>query len=674
MRSIGSILAGLAMTGFIDASWAGGLVAVDQAGYMTGSPKAAYMTVTADSFRVVDAVSREVVYSDATTLSSTGDNTIGMTLWRGDFTPLRRAGEYVIVTSAGDTSQHFVIEDSVFLPVFRKSLKGFYYQRCGTVLSFNYADVFNHPACHTADAFFHSSTGATGFSLTPGGWHDAGDYGKYVVNAGISIGTLLMAYEWFPARFSRDDCQIPESGNGVPDILDEVRYELTWLLKMQRADGGVYHKLTTAAFGGLDNLMPEQDTAMRYIYQVSSTATGNFVAMMARAARVFKAFDTSFAATCLAAASKGWQFLQNHPEIVPPGGFSNPAGTGTGLYGDGNDSDERLWAAAEFFLASGDTDAHGYYRAYAGGGQVTGTMSWASVQTLAHCTYLRGVRPDLDQTLRNQIRQSLVTYCDGLLTLRDGSGFRVALAAGDYIWGSNSVALNRAILLLLAGEETGDHHYTDGALEQLHYVLGVNAHAMTFITGVGAKSPLHPHHRPSASDRVVAPVPGLLAGGPDRHLSDDPVLPLYFTASTPAALCYVDDQGSWASNEIAINWNAPLVFVAGYFSAPGSPSAVRPQGDLRDYEMQLEQNYPNPFNGKTRITFSLAEAGNVELCVVDVLGRRVARQDIGFFPAGSSAVTWDAIGSDGAPLSSGAYFFYVKGKTSSPVRKLVLEK
>ncbi len=195
---------------------------------------------------------------------------------------------------------------------------------------------------------------------------------------------------------------------------------------------------------------------------------------------------------------------------------------------------------------------------------------------------------------------------------------------------------------------------------------------MSFITGVGSKSPLHPHHRPSASDGVVPPVPGLLAGGPNHNIGDDPVLSATFTANTPAALCYVDNQGSYASNEICINWNAPLVFVAGYFSEPGSPAAVMPRGDLPGFELRLEQNYPNPFNGKTRIAFSLAEAGNVELCVVDILGRSVVRQDLGFFPAGSNGVTWDAVASDGAPLTSGVYFYYFRGRASSPVRKLML--
>ena len=133
-----------------------------------------------------------------------------------------------------------------------------------------------------------------------GGWHDAGDYGKYVVNAGVSVGTLLMAYEYFPSKFGQDDLNIPESGNGIPDILDEVRYELEWLLKMQRSDGGVYHKLTREQFEGF--VMPQIDNAPRYLYQVSSTATADFAAMMARAARVCLPFDPSFAQLCRAAA------------------------------------------------------------------------------------------------------------------------------------------------------------------------------------------------------------------------------------------------------------------------------------------------------------------------------------------------------------------------------------
>ena len=193
-------------------------------------------------------------------------------------------------------------------------------------------------------------------------------------------------------------------------------------------------------------------------------------------------------------------------------------------------------------------------------------MSWANVRTLAQCAYLRGTREGANTLARDNIRQSLLSLCQNILILRDNSGFRTALGTGEYYWGSNSQALNNAVLLILGRNEGGLQNGKRPPLEQLHYVLGVNVHGQSFVTGIGARTVMHPHHRPSGSDGIVAPVPGLLAGGPNHNITNDPVLSARFTSATPPALCYVDDQGSYASNEICINWNAPLVFVAGYFA------------------------------------------------------------------------------------------------------------
>jgi endoglucanase len=653
-------------------SFAAGIVAVDQAGYRTKDVKAAYLSVATDSFHVVDAVSRSVIYRGIPALVTSLDASTGMQIWKAEFTGLQNPGTYFVRTAAGDTSEHFAIADSVYNAVLQKSLKGFYFQRCGTALEPAVAGPWQHPPCHVStDGYFHATAESTGFAAVAGGWHDAGDYGKYVVNAGITVGTLLMAYEWFPAKFSSDNMQIPESGNGIPDILDEARYELEWLLKMQAASGGVFHKVTKAQFEGF--VMPDKDTGNRYIYQISSTATGDFVAMLARAARVFRPFDSTFADTCLAAAERGWQFLVAHPTIVPTGGFHNPTGTVTGEYGDSDDSDERLWAAAELYLTTGDTLLHSFYLGnYASRGLITSTMGWAGVRTLAHCTYLRGTRLGISAGIQGQLRQSLLSYATSLLSRRGASGFRNALSPSEYWWGSNSQVLNNGMLLILAGEEGAGQSHLDAALDQLHYVLGVNAYGFSFVTGIGARHVLHPHHRPSGSDGVFEPVPGLIAGGPNKNITNDPVLQAHFTTSTPPALCYVDDQGSYASNEICINWNAPLVFVAGYFSGTGGITHVKTNGDLRGYELQLEQNYPNPFNGTTTITFFLSRQDVVNFSVYDVLGRRINSETLGEIPAGEHHVRWSARDQYGRPLSSGVYFYCVAGTVGSLMRKLIL--
>lgn len=311
--------------------------------------------------------------------------------------------------------------------------------------------------------------------------------------------------------------------------------------------------------------MPQGDPGTRYIYAISSTAAADFAAVMARAARVYRSFDSALADTCQSAAQRAWSYLEANPSIVPAGGFKNPSDTFTGEYGDSDDRDERLWAAAELYHTVGLDVYRNYYGSrYTSKGLFTGSMSWPNLTAMAHLTYLTCRRQGVDTSIQLQLQQSLTSYCDNLVAKRNSTGFRILLKPGEFWWGCNSDLLNNAILLLIGSWKLNKQSYEDVALDQLHYILGANPHDQSFVTGLGSNPTRYPHHRPSASDGVAAPVPGLLAGGPDQYLDDD-VLKRLFSTSTPPMLCYVDDVGSYASNEIAINWNAPLVVVSGYF-------------------------------------------------------------------------------------------------------------
>ncbi len=640
-------------------------VLVNQAGYLTDQKKEAYCIGTADSFHVVSQSGGSVAFSGPLQLTSTSDPATGLRTSKADFTTLNRPGIYRITTNLGDTSGTFAVGNTVFDEAYRKSLKGFYFQRCGEALLAQYAGAYARATCHMHDATFHSSTGKTGSASTGGGWHDAGDYGKYVVNAGISVGTLLLGYEMFPQKFSQDDLNIPESGNGVPDLLDEVRYELEWILEMQdTVDGGVYFKVTTANFDGFE--MPSQDAATRYIYQKSSTATGDFAAIMAQAGRIYAPFDTAFASRCVAAARLAWDYLVLNPGIVPPTGFHNPSGTATGEYGDGSDTDERLWAATELFETTGEATFNSYFLThYTAKGVFTSTMGWPNVQTMAQIDYLVGKQATSDSAAQSVLRSGLASYCASLVGRAATDGLNVTLATWEYAWGSNSNVLNNAILLIVGYGISGNASYSTTALEQLNYILGCNCKAMSYLTGVGARSPMHIHHRPSAADGIAAPVPGLLAGGPDEW-RDDAVLQANYTSASPPASCYIDDQGSYASNEICINWNAPLVFVAGYFNESPA-SSVKSEGWNMPGNFRLEQNYPNPFNPKTVISGQWTADSGVRLEVFDILGRKVATLADGRYPAGKYAFTFE-----GTNLASGVYLYRLTAGSFSAVREMVL--
>jgi endoglucanase len=633
-------------------------VFIDQEGYLPNSSKYVFVKEVADSFFVRNSSTNQILLSEQLDLFIANDPATGLLLYRGDFSSLQLPGNYYIDIKGGGISKKFSISDSVYIDVYRKSLKSFYYQRCGVDLLGPTAIPYFRTRGHVADGFYHSSSGYTGFHLASKGWHDAGDYGKYIVNAGITVGTLLMAYEEFPNQFNQDNISIYESNNGIPDILDELRFELEWMLKMQDNTGGVFHKLTRENFAGF--VMPSNDIGARYIYQISSAATGDFAAVMARAFRVFCSVDSTFSQTCLSAAESAWTYLMNHPNIVPAGGFQNPIGTTTGIYGDGDDRDERLWASAELYIATGDSIYHTYYtNNYAQKGLISSQMGWPEVQVMAHLTYLRGSQTGINIQIQNQLSSSLANYCQNLVNMRNNTGFHVAMNTSDYVWGSNSIPLNRAILLIIGYAEFGNIVYLDTALDQLHYVLGINAHNLSFVTGTGDTSPMFPHHRPSGADGIVDPIPGLIVGGPDRYLSD-PILQANFSTSTPPALCYIDDQGSYASNEIAINWNAPLVFISGYFASPSSVNAINNSNSIIPHGLELFQNYPNPFNGNTVIRFNLKDSDIVFLEIFDINGRSIFSKNFGKLNTGNASFLWRAFTNDGSQISSGIYYYMIK--------------
>ena len=276
----------LSLCFLLQAQFAFAQVFINQAGYLPTLPKIFYTSIFADSFYVIESSTRIIKYRDELYFSVANDPATDLTLYAGDFTTFETIGNYFIYLSNGDSSFTFSISSSVYEDVYKKSLKGYYFQRCGSPLLQPHAGVYYHSACHPGDGFYHSSTGQSGYRPTTGGWHDAGDYGKYVVNSGITVGTLLLAYESFPEKFNQDNLNIPESGNGVPDLLDEVRYELEWLFKMQNENGGVYFKITKEQFESF--IMPQNDSGIRYLHVIVQCATGDFAAMMAKAARIYQ--------------------------------------------------------------------------------------------------------------------------------------------------------------------------------------------------------------------------------------------------------------------------------------------------------------------------------------------------------------------------------------------------
>jgi endoglucanase len=301
----------------------------------------------------------------------------------------------------------------------------------------------------------------------------------------------------------------------------------------------------------------------------------------------------------------------------------------------------------------------------------TGEPGWQNVSSLALLTYVYSTQAIANQGVISLLKASLDNYCASLLEKRNQNGFHVAINPGEYYWGSNGMALNRGVMLLIGGLLGANQSYIDAAYDQLHYVSGVNAHRISFVTGTGLRSPKNIHHRPSVADNIAEPIPGLLAGGPDQYRSD-PILQDTFTAATPPALCYIDHIGSYASNEVAIYWNAPLVVLAGYFNrlfptaVPPSPSDTGHQ--INDFN--LLPNYPNPFNGNTFIRYRIYQPTEISIKIISINGQLIWEAPTELKRPGEYEISWNGTNQSGTPVSSGNYFLILSGNSRQQVQKL----
>jgi len=418
-----------------------------------------------------------------------------------------------------------------------------YLWRCGTAVSATYGGkTFAHAACHTNDAWLDFAGGGHTNRPANCGWHDAGDYNKYVVNAGVSVGVMLRAWEDFGGALGKIKLQLPPSRDGLPDFLREVKWELDWLLTMQAADGSVWHKVSTVRFGAF--ILPEAETAPRYFAPWGSAATADFVAMMAMAARDFQKFDPAFAAQCLQAAQKSYQFLLKNPldHRADQSAFS------TGTYAV-RDRDARLWAAAELWETTGDADCLRDFerRADANDGQIDVAWDYGNVKNLGELTYLFSTRSGRDTHLLATLQQNLIATADGIVTTAAAHGY--ARTLGDkYSWGVNGTVARQAVVLHAAEKISPKPAYRAAALDAVHYLLGRNSYGRSFVTGLGFEPPLHPHDRLSAALNLEVPCPGRLVGGPRQSATD-----------------WVDLESDYTRNEIAINWNTALIYALAEF-------------------------------------------------------------------------------------------------------------
>jgi len=538
------------------------MIVLNQLGFRPGHAKRAAVVLESTTAPPADAPELSFRVLDAATGASRSEGRLGTpaldpasgdVVASADFSTLKAPGTYY-VEAGGKRSDPFRIGEDVYEPGLRLTMRAFYGQRCGCKVDLG--GGYHHDACH-ADGAYHATSGRTGKLPNTGGWHDAGDYGRYVVNSGISTATLLWAWELYPGSLRNLKLDIPESSGPVPDFLAEIRWNLNWMLSMQdQSDGGVWHKQTSEAFCAF--IMPEQDKLTSYVIGTgadpfkSTAATADLAAVAAIAARCFRPFDPAYADRCLTAARKAWSWAIANPKVT----FRNPTGITTGDYGDRNCSDEIQWASAELFRTTGEPL---YERAFAADlpdNLAIDTPSWGSLAPFAYWTYC------LSEKGSPHLRPGLVEATVEAATLRilraTQNGYGNTLRLQEYRWGSNGSAGNDSLLLLLAHRLQANRAAVDAALANLHYMLGCNCFGVSWVTQLGLRPFQHPHHRPSAADHLPAPWPGMLSGGPNAGGGDAVANAL---PKQPPMKMWVDDTRAYSLNEIAINWNAPLVFL-----------------------------------------------------------------------------------------------------------------
>lgn len=555
-------------------------IKVNQIGFLPAGRKIAIVPLSdTRDFQLRSAATGEVVFSSELRAAKHWPYS-GERVHVADFSFFSEPGRYYVSVQATGRSPEFSIGANVYDELAAMTQRAFYFNRAGIELHPQYAGTWSRPAGHPDDeVVVHASASSdarpTGSVIAaPGGWYDAGDYNKYAINASFSTYTLLAAYVRCPFCFDAA-LDIPERQNDLADLLDEVLWNLNWLERMQDPDdGGVYHKLTTREFAGM--VMPHEAGQTRYVVGKTTGAALGFSAVFAMASRVYGEQRPDLATRYLRAAEAAWRWAGLHPDV----GYVQPEDirTGTYFYEHEDFADEFFWAASELYLATGDGSyIEGYdLEAMASGGVPT----WDYVQALA---WMSLATSDVGtKSVRDTAREKTLSTARFLRQHAESSAYAVTMGAystrfmsgfneRDFAWGSNGNAAYHGVLLLVAYELSGQTIYRNLARANLDYLLGRNPLGLSFVTGAGSRYPRNIHHRPSAADRVDEPVPGFLVGGPHDGQQDAADCAGLYRSKLPA-LSYVDALCSYATNEVAINWNAPMVYLSALVAAESARS------------------------------------------------------------------------------------------------------
>ncbi|MGV6808588.1 MAG: glycoside hydrolase family 9 protein [bacterium] len=459
-------------------------------------------------------------------------------------------------TKVNAYSVEFDINHKVYQPLIIGLLRSYYLQRCGFKIE-DQVTGMKRPACHLKDGTIahHDAFNQQGKRLfASGGWHDAGDYGKYIAPAAVVLLELLSRYERYEKELSSLNLSIPESNNNKSDFLDEMKIALDWMLTMQRVDGAVYRKLSGKQWP--HQLTPEQDQQTRVVYGISSQETGKAIAAWALAARIYQKYDPVVAQLYLKAALQSWQWLEKQENTLLDEYDNDNSGSGPYTFNSIDQDkylrihvDDKFAAAMELYL-TGKKPELANYLSDSEPHLKMAIMEWKNPSAQAMLTSLWHPKAqDNLSIMRSSLRAKLKDRAAAAYQRTTSSAF--GLANHRFIWGSNKMAAQEGVLLAQAAYYFKQKAYRDAAWDQFHYLMGRNAFNQTFVSGFGTHPVKNVNHLYSKASGFY--IVGLHVGGPNNGAQAG------IAPKNKNALSYIDSDQSYATNEYAIDYNSALL-------------------------------------------------------------------------------------------------------------------
>ncbi len=668
-------------------------IKVDQFGYRCNDQKIAIISnpqtgfnsastfspgTATNEYQIRDWSTNAIVYSGTLTAWNGGATHVqsGDKVWWFDFSSYTTSGTYYIYDAARNVGSYkFEIRDDVYNEVLKQTVRSYYYQRCGTAKTATNAGAgWADGACHKGaqqdtDCRLYSNTSIATSKDLSGGWHDAGDYNKYVNFAWGAMSDLMFAYLENPTVWT-DDYNLPESGNGVPDLLDEIKYELDWLLKMQNSDGSVI-----SIVGGGSAGPPSSDATFRRYGPATTSASLSAASMLAQGAIIFKSLGipamTTYSSTLQTAAINAWNWASinksskfyNQPASLAAGEQEFSAGSYT------NDTLVRKLAAASYLYNL--TGAVAYKTYFESKYTAAHLIAWSFAypfesseqDALLYYTNATGATAGVVSNIKTKYSNSVTSGGDNLPAFTgNNDAYRAYLKNADIGWGSNSIKSKQGSMFLTQNQynlnTANALNYTNAASGYLHYIHGANPLALVYISNMnsyGAENSVNEFYHNWFSDgsgtwdrvgtSTYGPAPGFVPGGPNPSWALDGCCPsgcggsnakcvtLQPPSGQPILKSYKDwntswPQNSWSVTENGIYYNAAYIRLLSKFMANGTCgiiiSSVDPSQKYENFQNSLKVNvYPNPFDNHTTIEVSAIKTEKIQVRILSAHGKEV---------------------------------------------------